>query len=207
MWPRPVIHAIPITMSKSENSPSDAHDLPVAPVTESEHASVTDPLQASTLPIDEATAALQEAERLLAEQKDKYVRLFAEFENFRKRSIKERIEAEGKGMATLVTALLESLDDLGRFARVNASEMSAHALVEGVSLVEKNVLKSLGGFGVTVVNPDGEKFDPALHEALSVVAAATADEDDTVAQVYQVGYTFNGQLLRPARVVVRQWNG
>ncbi|MBM3906742.1 MAG: nucleotide exchange factor GrpE [Gemmatimonadetes bacterium] len=159
------------------------------------------------LPIDEATAALQRAERLLAEQKDKYVRLFAEFENFRRRSARERLEAEQRGMGTLITDLLDSLDDLGRVAHFDPSTTPAQAIAEGILLVEKKVLKSLAGHGLTVVNPVGERFDPAVHEALTAVPAAAAEEDETVAQVYQVGYTLNGQLLRPARVVVKQWNG
>jgi len=57
------------------------------------------------------------------------------------------------------------------------------------------------------VNPEGEPFNPAVHEAISTMPAALPEEDERVAQVYQVGYTFNGQLLRPARVVVKQWHG
>lgn len=162
---------------------------------------------AEALPIDAASAALHEAERLLDEQKDKYVRLFAEFENFRKRSIKERLDAEAKGMSALMLSLLDSLDDLGRVAHFDPSTTAAQAIAEGVALVEKKMLKSLADLGLSVVNPDGQKFDPALHEALSATPAASADEDERVAQVFQVGYTFNGQLLRPARVVVKQWNG
>lgn len=162
---------------------------------------------AEALPIDAASAELHEAERLLDEQKDKYVRLFAEFENFRKRSIKERLDAEAKGMSALMLSLLDSLDDLGRVAHFDPSTTAAQAIAEGVALVEKKMLKSLADLGLSVVNPDGQKFDPALHEALSATPAASADEDERVAQVFQVGYTFNGQLLRPARVVVKQWNG
>jgi molecular chaperone GrpE len=159
------------------------------------------------LPIDAATQALQNAERLLADQKDKYVRLFAEFENFRRRSARERMEAEQKGMGTLITDLLDSLDDLGRVAHFDPATTPAQAIAEGILLVEKKVLKSLASHGLTVVNPVGERFDPAVHEALTAIPATAAEEDETVAQVYQVGYTLNGQLLRPARVVVKQWNG
>jgi molecular chaperone GrpE len=159
------------------------------------------------VPSDAATAALQNAERLLDDQKDKYLRLFAEFENFRRRSARERMEAEQKGMGTLITDLLDSLDDLGRVAHFDPATTPAQAIAEGILLVEKKVLKSLASHGLTVVNPVGERFDPAVHEALTAIPATAAEEDETVAQVYQVGYTLNGQLLRPARVVVKQWNG
>ena len=150
------------------------------------------------------TAAL---EKELGEQKDKYVRLYAEFDNFRRRAVKERQDAEHKGMQNLLRGLLESIDDLARFAHVDPSTTDAATLVEGVAMVEKKLLKSLAGHGLEVVDPKGQPFDPALHEALTTVPAASREEDDLVAQVYQVGYVHNGTLLRPARVVVAQWNG
>ncbi len=151
--------------------------------------------------------ATSELARQLADQKDKYVRLFAEFENFRRRSARERLEAESKGMGALIAGLLDSLDDLGRVAHFDPATTPAQSIVDGVALVEKKVLKSLAGHGLVVVNPEGERFDPAVHEALTAIPAALPEEDEFVAQVYQVGYTFNGQLLRPARVVVKQWHG
>ncbi len=158
-------------------------------------------------PLDAVSAAETEALRLLAEQKDKYLRLFAEFENFRKRSARERMEAESKGMSVMASGLLDALDDLGRVAHLDAATTPAQAIVDGVAMVEKKVIKSLSGHGLVLVNPEGEKFDPAVHEALSTMPAALPEEDEMVSMVYQVGYTFNGQLLRPARVVVKQWHG
>jgi molecular chaperone GrpE len=79
--------------------------------------------------------------------------------------------------------------------------------VDGVEMVERKILKSLSGHGLEIVNPVGEAFNPALHEALTAIPAELPEEDERVAQVYQVGYVFHGQLLRPARVVVKQWHG
>ncbi len=143
----------------------------------------------------------------LEEQKDKYVRLFAEFENFKKRAVRDRQDAEQRGMANMLRGLLEALDDVARFAHVDPKSTDAATVVEGVAMVERKLLKSLGGHGLEVVNPAGEPFDPSVHEALSTAPAASPEEDHLVAQVYQVGYVFNGLLLRPARVVVHQWNG
>ncbi|MBI2407795.1 MAG: nucleotide exchange factor GrpE [Gemmatimonadetes bacterium] len=168
---------------------------------------VDDTLGDEALPTDAASAALAEAGRQLVEQKDKFVRLFAEFDNFRRRSAKERLEAESKGMGALIVGLLDSLDDLGRVAHFDPATTPAQSIVDGVALVEKKILKSLAGHGLVVVNPVGEKFDPSVQEALTAIPAALPEEDEIVAQVYQVGYTFNGQLLRPARVVVKQWHG
>jgi molecular chaperone GrpE len=146
-------------------------------------------------------------EREVAEQKEKYLRLYAEFDNFRRRSVKERQEAEHKGMQNLLRGILEMLDDLSRFAHVDPASTDSRTMVEGVAMVEKKMLKSLNGHGLEVIDPKGHPFNPALHEAITTTPAASKDEDHMVAQVYQVGYVHNGTLLRPARVVVTQWNG
>ena len=148
-----------------------------------------------------------ELERELTLDRDKYLRLVAEFDNFRKRMLKERSEAEAKGQADLVRQLLDPLDDVARFAHVDPEATESATLVEGVALVEKKLDKSLKAAGLEVVNPAGEKFDPALHEAVATEPADKPGLDGTVSQVYQLGYTFKGQLLRPARVVVRQYPG
>jgi len=144
-------------------------------------------------------------ESQLAEQKDKYLRLAAEYDNFRKRSVRERQEAESKGMGMLIRGILDALDDLGRFAHVDPAQTECAAVVQGAEMVEKKLLKSLAGHGLELVDPVGQPFDPAVHEAITTTPAASAEEDHLVAQVFQVGYVFNGMLLRPARVVVKQW--
>lgn len=152
---------------------------------------------------DPLALALRDAE----EQKDKYLRLYAEFENFRKRAVRDRQEAEKFGMSAVMRGLLETLDDLGRVAHMTPAGADVASVLDGVNMVEKKLLKSLAGHGLEVVNPEGEAFNPALHEAITTMPAALPEEDDRVAQVYQVGYVLNGTLLRPARVVVKQWNG
>ena len=149
---------------------------------------------------------LGDLEREITLERDKYLRLAAEFDNFRKRMTKERIEAESRGQADLVRHLLESLDDIARFAHVDPAVTDSTTLVEGVAMVEKKLDKSLRAAGLEMVSPKGEKFDPSLHEAVATEPAASAEEDHIVSQVYQVGYTFKGQLLRPARVVVKQYS-
>jgi molecular chaperone GrpE len=150
---------------------------------------------------------LTDLQNQVATQQDKFLRLAAEYDNFRKRSVRERLDAELKGMGLLIREILDPLDDIGRFAHVNPQTTDANTLQQGVEMVEKKLLKSLAGHGLEIVNPVGEAFDPALHEAVSTVPATSAEEDHLIAQVYQVGYVFNGKLLRPARVVVKQWTG
>lgn len=169
------------------------------------------------LVVEDADAVTEEAgassdrvgdlERELTLERDKYLRLAAEFDNFRKRMMKERSEAEVRGQAELVRLLLDPLDDISRFADLDPAVTECATVVQGVDMVEKKFEKQLRAVGLEPVNPVEARFDPNLHEAVATEPAKSADLDDTVSQVYQVGYTFKGQLLRPARVVVRQHSG
>ena len=154
-----------------------------------------------------ATDALQDPQRQLEEQRDKYLRLAAEYDNFRRRTAKERQESGSRAQAELLRTFLDPLDDLARFAHVEATSPEASTIVEGVAMVERKLLKALSAAGLELVNPVDQQFDPALHEAVATEPAAAAEDDHVVARVYQNGYMFGGQLLRPARVVVKQWNG
>lgn len=151
--------------------------------------------------------ASDDLQRQLDEQRDKYLRLAAEFDNYRKRSAKERLEAVPRAQGDLVKQLLDPLDDLMRFADLDPAQVDARTIVDGVTMVEKKLLKTFAGFGAEVLDPAGQPFDPNQHEAVMTEPAETPEEDDLVSRVFQVGYLFNGQLLRPARVVVKQWNG
>jgi len=146
-------------------------------------------------------------DRRLADQQERYLRLAAEYDNYRKRSIRERSEAQARGQADLVKQLLDPLDDLSRFAHVDPMTVEAQTVVQGAEMVEKKLLKALSGAGLETVDPVNQTFDPKLHEAVATEPALSPEDDHVVSRVYQVGYLFNGQLLRPARVVVKQWNG
>ena len=146
-------------------------------------------------------------ERQLAEQRDRYLRLAAEYDNFRKRTAKERQDSHLRGQGDMLRGMIDALDDLARFAHVDPASTDAKTIADGVAMVEKKLLKTLGGHGLEVVDPGGRPFDPSQHEAVMTEPAESEEEDHMVARVFQQGYLFNGQLLRPARVVVKQWNG
>ncbi len=145
--------------------------------------------------------------RSVEEHRDRYLRLAAEFDNFRKRTLRERQEAWARAQAELVSQLLEPMDDLGRVTALDPAATEAAAVVEGVAMVERKLFKSLASAGLEVLNPVDEAFNPELHEAVSTMPALSPEDDSMVAMVYQQGYVFKGQLIRPARVVVKQWNG
>ena len=145
--------------------------------------------------------------RELSAERDKYLRLAAEYDNYRKRTARERGELTSRAQADLTKHLLDALDDLGRFAHVDPVSVDPVTLAQGVEMVERKFLKSLGAAGLQLINPIDQTFDPALHEAVTTEPALSPEDDHVVSRVFQVGYLFNGQLLRPARVVVKQWNG
>jgi molecular chaperone GrpE len=166
-----------------------------APAEEAETAPADSPA-----PAEADVAALQQE---LADGKDRYLRLAADFENFRKRALKEREEAHHFGHQNLVKDLLPSVDNLERavdHAR-QGGEGSSSGLFEGVELVLRELHALLAKYGVTPIEALGQPFDPALHEAMAQVPDGSKPPH-TVVEVFQRGYQLRGRLLRPARVVV-----
>jgi molecular chaperone GrpE len=148
----------------------------------------------------------EEAVRRLREEldglNDRYLRLAAEFDNFRKRAIRERGELRHRAQGDLVRGMLEGLDDLGRVADLQADETRVGDVIEGVRLVERKLLQELGQMGLERVGSKGEVFDPNQHEAVGALPLSGDGEEGTVGAVLQPGYRFAGGLVRPARVMV-----
>lgn len=150
-----------------------------------------------------------EAVRRLTEEldqvKDRHLRLAAEFDNFKKRSQRERAESWGRAQAELIASILDGLDDLGRVAHLAPDGTSARDVLAGVELVERKMARALGQAGLERLGAEGETFDPNVHEAVASVPAPSAEQDHRIASVLQPGYRFGGALLRPARVSVFLW--
>jgi molecular chaperone GrpE len=137
----------------------------------------------------------------LAELKDRHLRLAAEFDNYRKRSSKERAELADRAQASFVAKLLDVLDDLDRLVASDPTT-PLPSLREGLSAVDRKLWKELEEAGVERIDPAGTTFDPALHEAVSTVPAPDQSRDHVVSATFQPGYRFKGTLVRPARVQV-----
>jgi molecular chaperone GrpE len=146
-------------------------------------------------------------QRELSAAADKHLRLVAEFDNYRRRVDRERADAWGRAQGDLARHLLDPIDDLERVAHHAAGEVNYQALLEGVQLVEKKLRSSLTSAGLEIIDAAGAAFDPNTMEAVATVAAETPEEDDTVSDVFQRGYSFKGTLLRPARVRVKKFEG
>ena len=145
---------------------------------------------------DELVKARAEADEL----RDRYLRLQAEWDNFRKRTNLEREAERGRAAARLVEKLLPVIDDLER-AIGHSETTSASALQDGVQAVYTKFLDALNKEGVIIIDPLGEPFDTHRHSAVGVAADASLDEE-TVVQVYQKGFEMAGRILRPAMVIV-----
>jgi molecular chaperone GrpE len=154
-----------------------------------------------------ATEAGPDLQRQLEEQQDRYLRLAAEYDNYRKRTTKERIESFGRAQGDLVRDLIDSLDDLARVTAQDPAIVDGRTIHEGIEVVSKKLMKALSAAGLEIIDPVDQMFNPELHEAVSTEPALSSEDDHLVSRVFQPGYRFNGQLLRPARVAVRQWNG
>lgn len=137
----------------------------------------------------------------LAELQDRHLRLAAEFDNYRKRSSRERAELSDRAQASFVAELLDVLDDLDRLVASDPGT-PLQALREGLSAVDRKLWKELQDAGVERIDPVGTPFDPALHEAVSTAPAPDHASDHMVSATFQPGYRFKGSLVRPARVQV-----
>jgi molecular chaperone GrpE len=143
--------------------------------------------------------ALQED---LSRLQDQHLRLAADFENYRKRVSAELRSGWVRAQAELAGTLLEGLDDLQRVSQFTSEDATLEALIEGVDLVERKFMKALTDAGLKAVDPTGEPFDPNTMEAMMRVPLEEEGQDETVHQVFQKGYLFKDQLIRPARVSV-----
>lgn len=151
--------------------------------------------------------ALKEAQRLAAENYDKFVRLAADMENLRKRNLREREELRQFASAKLLEALLPVLDNLGfGLEAARTAGDGAKAVLDGMAMVAEQLKRVLAEHGLKEINPAGEAFDPNLHEAVSHVPDDKVPADSVIA-VTRIGYSLNGRLLRPASVVVSSGKG
>lgn len=148
--------------------------------------------------LDPLAAAQNEAEQW----KDKYIRLVAEFENYKKRTLKEKSELILNGSEKTVAAILPILDD---FERATADKTEdPQAIKEGYELIYKKFLKALETLGVNKIETDNADFNVDYHEAIAMVPGMGDDKKGKVIDCVQTGYTLNDKVIRHAKVAVGQ---
>ncbi len=145
---------------------------------------------------------LEEKEIELAEAKDKYLRLFAEFDNFKKRSIKERLELMKNAAQDTIADLLPVLDDFSRAKQSAEDENSTEPFSEGVTLVYNKLVNTLKSKGLNAMETNGEEFNPEFHEAITKIPAPSDDMKGKVIDTVTTGYKLHDKIIRHPKVVV-----
>ena len=149
---------------------------------------------------DKLAAALAEIDSL----KDKYLRQVAEFDNYRKRTLKEKTELILNGGEKVLSALLPVLDDLDRAMQNIEKSTDVETLKEGVSLIMDKLTKTLQGQGLQKMDAIGKMFDTDFHEAVALIPSTEEAQKNHVIDCVQPGYMLNEKVIRHAKVVVGQ---
>ena len=136
----------------------------------------------------------------LAEVKDRYVRLYAEFENYKKRVKKEKEDLVKCGNEDLLYEILPVIDNL-ETALQHSADGSSEGLVKGVEMTFRELLRVLGKFGLAPISALGKPFDPSMHHAMSMIERPDVEEK-TVVEEFRKGYMYGDKVLRPSLVVV-----
>ena len=206
-------------MSKdNENINEEIKDEVKAPETDPETLDTEEPKEESAEPETgadtghdaEAKAAaeaeekdpLVEAQAKIAELNDALLRKMAEFENYRKRTVKEKAELILNGGEKTVTKILPVIDDMERAIENGQNTDDVAALREGMDLIYKKFIKILEGMGVKRIETDGQNFDTDYHEAIAMVPGMGDDKKGKVIDCVQTGYTMNDKVIRFAKVAV-----
>lgn len=152
--------------------------------------------------LEKALDALEKAREETAETKDQYLRLQAEWDNYRRRTAKERLELIDNAGRDILTGFLPVVDDCQRALKVLRESEAAGAAIEGTELIYNKLMNYLKQRGVEPIAARGAVFDTDFHEAVAQFPVEDPEKKNTVIDVTQEGYTLNGSVIRYAKVVV-----
>ncbi|MCB0645602.1 MAG: nucleotide exchange factor GrpE [Saprospiraceae bacterium] len=172
---------------------------------EKEEMNELEDVQQETVDIEENKGQSDEIADLKAqveESKDKYLRLFAEFDNYRKRTMKEALDVRQTAAKDTIISLLPVLDDFERAKKLSDHENSTEVFSEGVSLVYQKLFSTLEAKGLKAMESNGEVFNPEFHEAITEIPAPNEDMKGKIIDTVERGYFLNGKIIRYAKVVV-----
>ena len=157
----------------------------------------------SAAPKNKSDKPVKSANEQIAELNDKYLRLYSEFDNYRKRTLKERIELSKTASMEIIEKLLPVLDDFERAIKAfTANSEATEALKDGIILIFNKFLSTLNQQGLEQMKSIGESFDTDFHEAITNIPAASPDQRGKIVDEIQKGYLLNGKVIRFAKVVV-----
>ena len=151
---------------------------------------------------EELEKELEKAQEEIEEQKDKYLRLSAEFDNYRKRTMKEKAELILNGGEKSLSSILPVVDDFERAIKTKETATDVNAVKEGVELIYNKFMAVLAQNGVKVIETKDQPLDTDYHEAIAVIPAPSEAQKGKILDCVQTGYTLNDKVLRHAKVVV-----
>ncbi len=152
--------------------------------------------------LDSLKTEIESLNTQIEEAKDKHLRLFAEFENYKKRTVKEKMEMLSTAARKTIESLLPVLDDFDRAKSSAEDDDSVEQFSEGVTLVYHKLYSILDNAGLSQMESTGEIFDPELHEAITEIPAPSEDQKGSVIDTVTKGYYLNDKIIRHAKVVV-----
>lgn len=195
-------------MTKEKNQPLEEEILKNEEIVEETHEGQEETSQEESveeLSAEEQLAKeLEEAQKEVEDLKDKHLRLSAEFDNYRKRTMKEKAELIKNGAEKTLTAILPILDDFERALKNMEASEETKAMREGVELIFNKFHKVLNQEGLKVIETEGKEFDTDFCEAIALVPAPTEDQKGKILDCVQTGYMLNDKVIRHAKVVVAQ---
>ena len=145
---------------------------------------------------------LEDAQAVIEEQKDKYLRLSAEFDNYRKRTMKEKAELILNGGEKSISSILPVIDDFERAIKTMETAKDVKAVKEGVELIYNKFMAVMAHNGVKVIETKDQPLDTDYHEAIAVIPAPSEEQKGKILDCVQTGYTLNDKVIRHAKVVV-----
>lgn len=158
--------------------------------------------QIQLTPEEQLTKELEEANSTIEDQKDKYLRLSAEFDNYRKRTMKEKAELILNGSEKSISSILPVIDDFERAIKTMETATDVKAVKEGVELIYSKFMSILSQNGVKVIDTKDCTLDTDFHEAIAVIPSPTEEQKGKILDCVQTGYTLNDKVIRHAKVVV-----
>ena len=151
---------------------------------------------------DKLQEEIEELNIQVSESKDKYLRLFAEFDNYKKRTLKEKIEYMKTASAESILAMLPVLDDFDRAKKSADDDATDEYFTEGVAMIYNKIFNVLKNQGLEAMTSTGEDFDPELHEAITEIPAPSDEMKGKIIDTVEKGYTLKDKIIRHAKVVV-----
>ena len=191
-------------MEKKANSNLDNNEEAVDLKQDTTQEETNEPQEQQVQTEEETQTEEENLAQQLEELKDKYLRAVAEFENFKRRTLKEKTELILNGGEKAITAILPIIDDMERAIENAHKQECVDAVEEGWELIYKKLLSTLEGMGVKKIEVEDKDFDVDFHEAVAMVPGMGDDKKGKIIDCVQTGYTLNDKVIRHAKVAVGQ---